>query len=176
MLLISVILHEEVRYIMRHLEVFKTTGPYKSLWYWSDIISPFRVAFNYACMCIARVSPSLRLKNFFYYAMGIKMGKHVSVGLEVTMDVFFPELIEIGENSIIGFNSTILCHEFLVGEYRLGRVIIGKNVTIGANTTILPGVMIADGSIISAQSLVNDDISGFAGGVPARPLKTEQNL
>jgi len=64
------------------------------------------------------------------------------------MDVFFPELIEIGDNSIIGFNSTILCHEFLVDEYRLGRVRIGKNVTIGANTTILPGVVIADCSMV----------------------------
>ncbi len=103
--------------------------------------------------------------------MGIKIGEHVSVGLEANMDVFFPELIEIGENSIIGFNSTILCHEFLVGEYRIGNVVIGKNVTIGANTTILPGVTIADGSVVSAHSLVNGDVSGFVGGVPARPLK-----
>jgi len=106
--------------------------------------------------------------------MGIRIGKHVSVGLEVNMDVFFPEKIEIGDNSIIGFNSTILCHEFLVDEYRLGKVIIGKNVTIGANTTVLPGVTIADGSVVSAQSLVNSDVSGFVGGVPARPLKNGQ--
>jgi acetyltransferase-like isoleucine patch superfamily enzyme len=107
--------------------------------------------------------------------MGIRIGRHVSVGLEVNMDVFFPEKIEIGDNSIIGFNSTILCHEFLVNEYRLGKVIIGKNVTIGANTTVLPGVTIADGSVVSAHSLVNSDVSGFVGGVPARPLKNGQD-
>jgi hypothetical protein len=61
--------------------------------------------------------------------MGIKMAEHVSVGLEANMDVFFPEPMEIA--TIIGFNSTILSHEFLVDEYRLGRVVIGKNVTIG---------------------------------------------
>jgi acetyltransferase-like isoleucine patch superfamily enzyme len=156
---------------MRHLETFSSKGTRNSLWYWTEIVSPFKVVFNYICMCLARISPSLRLKNLLYSFMGIKIGKHVSVGLEVNMDIFFPKLIEIGENSIIGFNTTILCHEFLIREYRTGKVIIGKNVTIGANTTILPGVMIADNSVVSAHSLVNSDVSGFVGGVPARQLK-----
>jgi acetyltransferase-like isoleucine patch superfamily enzyme len=161
---------------MRSLETFPSKGPHNSLWYWSDIVSPMKVIFNYICMSLARISPSLRMKNVLYTAMGVKIGEHVSIGLEVNMDVFFPELIEIGDDSIVGFNSTILCHEFLVKEYRLGRVVVGKNVTIGANTTILPGVTIADGSMVSAHSLVNSDVSGFVGGVPARPLKTEQGL
>lgn len=156
---------------MRNLETFKSKGVHNSLWYWSEIVSPWKVVFNYICMSLARISPSLRLKNLLYSAMGIRIGQHVSVGLEVTMDVFFPELIEIGDNCIIGFNTTILCHEFLIHEYRLGRVIIGKNVTIGANTTILPGVHIADESVVSAHSLVNKDVSGFVGGVPAIPLE-----
>lgn len=158
---------------MRRLETFASKGAHNSLWYWSDIVSPLTVMFNYICMSVARVSPSLRFKSMLYSAMGIKIGKNVSVGLEVNMDIFFPELIEIGDNSIIGFNSTILCHEFLVDGYRTGKVTIGKNVTIGANTTILPGVAIADGSVISAHSLVNSDIDGFAGGIPARPLEKE---
>lgn len=103
--------------------------------------------------------------------MGIRIGNNVSIALEVTMDVFFPQLIEIGDNTIIGYNSTILCHEFLIKEYVTGPVVIGRDVMIGANTTILPGVRIADGSVVSAHSLVNRDIKGFSGGVPARPLK-----
>lgn len=158
---------------MRHLETFSSKGIHNSLWYWHDTVSPLKVIFNYVCMSLARISPSLQLKNFLYAAMGIKIGEHVSVGLEANMDVFFPELIEIGDNSIIGFNTTLLCHEFLVDEYRTGRVLIGKNVTIGANTTILPGVTIADGSVVSAHSLVNSDVSGFVGGVPARPLEKD---
>ena len=159
--------------IMRDIETFRSKGVHNSLWYWNEIVSPLKVAFNYFCMYLARISPSLQFKNQIYSSMGINIGDHVSVGLEVTMDVFFPELIEIGDNSIIGFNTTILCHEFLVDEYRTGKVVIGKNVTIGANTTILPGVRIADGSVVSAHSLVNSDVSGFVGGVPARPLNMD---
>jgi acetyltransferase-like isoleucine patch superfamily enzyme len=102
--------------------------------------------------------------------MGIRVGSNVSIALEVTMDVLFPQLIEIGDNTIIGFNTTILCHEFLIKEYVTGPVVIGRDVMVGANTTILPGVTIADGSVVSAHSLVNSDIEGFVGGVPARPL------
>ena len=33
------------------------------------------------------------------------------------MDYFFPELIEIGENSIIGMDTMILTHEFLSDRF-----------------------------------------------------------
>jgi acetyltransferase-like isoleucine patch superfamily enzyme len=121
-------------------------------------------------MRLARISPSLSLKLWLYRMMGVRVGSNVSIALEVTMDVFFPQLIEIGDNTIIGFNTTILCHEFLIKEYVTGPVVIGRDVMVGANTTILPGITIADGSVVSAHSLVNSDVEGFVGGVPARPL------
>lgn len=157
----------------RNIQRFPSKGKYNSVWYWKQIVSPSRIIFNYLLMSLARISPSLHLKHLLYRKMGIKIGRNVSIGLEVNMDVFFPHLIEIGDNTIIGFNSTILCHEFLIREHVTGPVIIGKDVMIGANTTILPGVTIADGAVVSAHSLVNSDIKGFSGGVPARPIKQD---
>jgi acetyltransferase-like isoleucine patch superfamily enzyme len=51
-------------------------------------------------------------------------------------------------------------------------VVIGRDVVIGASCTILPGVVIGDGAVVSAHSLVNRDVAAgsFVGGVPARPL------
>ena len=128
------------------------------------------MTYNNILMRLARISPSLSLKLWLYRMMGIRVGSNVSIALEVTMDVLFPQLIEIGDNTIIGFNTTILCHEFLIKEYVTGPVVIGRDVMVGANTTILPGVTIANGSVVSAHSLVNSDVEGFVGGVPARPL------
>ena len=140
------------------------------MWHWKQVVSPARVTYNNILMRLARISPSLSLKLWLYRMMGIRVGSNVSIALEVTMDVLFPQLIEIGDNTIIGFNTTILCHEFLIKEYVTGPVVIGRDVMVGANTTILPGVTIANGSVVSAHSLVNSDVEGFVGGVPARPL------
>ncbi|HEX3030934.1 MAG TPA: acyltransferase, partial [Bacillota bacterium] len=90
-------------------------------------------------------------------------------------DVFFPEKITVGDDSIIGYNCTILTHEYLHRSYHLGEVKIGSNVLIGANTTLLPGVTVGDNAVVAACSLVNQDVPPGAvmGGIPIRILKSE---
>ncbi len=144
-----------------------------SMCYWTTVRNPLRVALNYLVVAVCRILPSLSVKRWLLRRIGVKVGKNVAFGLESTVDVFYPELIEIGDNTIIGYNTVILAHEFLANELRVGEVRIGKNVTIGANCTILPGVVIGDNSVISAHSLVNSDIppNVLAGGVPARVIR-----
>ena len=105
--------------------------------------------------------------------MGMHVGEHVSFAWRTTPDLFFPELIRVGDNSIVGYNTTILAHEYLLHEWRVGPAVIGAQVTIGANCTILPGVAIGDGAIVGAMSLVNRDVPAKArvGGVPIRMLR-----
>jgi acetyltransferase-like isoleucine patch superfamily enzyme len=145
------------------------------MWDWSKVKNPLRVALNYLVVRICGLLPSLKTKNALYRSIGIKVGRNVSVGLEVTFDIFFPELIEIGDNSVIGYGSTLLCHEFLIDKWKKGPIEIGKNVLIGANSTVLAGVVIGSGATISACSLVNRDITSDAlvGGVPAREIRSE---
>ncbi len=143
-----------------------------SLQYWWKAAHPLKVIRNFILIHLARFMPSMKLKNFLYRSIGMKVGPHVSVGLMAMFDVFFPEEITIGANCIIGYNTVILGHEFLIEEWRRGPVVIGDNVLIGANCTILPGVRVGDGAVISAMSLVNKDVpAGMAvGGVPISPL------
>jgi acetyltransferase-like isoleucine patch superfamily enzyme len=148
------------------------SGEVNSLWVWRKEISLPRVARNFLVIYLCRYLPFLTWKNALYRGLGVRMGRHSAAGLSATLDVFFPELISIGDNTILGYHSIIMTHEFLRTELRTGPVVIGRDVVIGANCTILPGVVIGDGATVSAHSLVNRDVAPglVVGGVPARPL------
>ena len=96
----------------------------------------------------------------------------------VMLDVMFPEKISVGKNTVIGYNTTILAHEYLINEYRLGEVIIGNEVMIGANSTLLPGIEIGDGAIVSAGTLVHKDVPAgtFVGGNPMKVIYTAEEM
>jgi acetyltransferase-like isoleucine patch superfamily enzyme len=103
----------------------------------------------------------------------MEVGENSAFALMVMVDVFFPHKIHVGSNSIIGYNTTILAHEYLIREYRLGDVHIGSNVMIGANTTILPGVTIGDGAVVGAGSVVHRDVEpgSFVAGNPLQVIR-----
>ena len=132
----------------------------------------WRVVRNWLVIYTARYVPWLNVKRHMYQALGISVGQDASVALAVVLDIFFPEEISIGANSIIGYNTVILAHEYLRRQWRKGPVVIGRDVVIGANCTILPGVVIGDGAVVSAMSLVNRDVApgAIVGGVPIRLL------
>lgn len=137
-------------------------------------VSPWKGVKNFIFIQIARYCPSLGLKNWIYRRiLGMNVGKDAAFGLMVMVDVFFPERITVGENSVIGYNTTILAHEYLISEYRLGDVRIGANVMIGANSTVLPGVTIGDNAVVAAGSIVHKDVAPgtFVGGNPLREMK-----
>lgn len=158
---------------MRKTERYRVEGN-NSLWQIYRTVSRWKGIRNFIFIQIARYSPSLKLKNAIYRRiLGMKVGKNTAFGLMAMVDVFFPERITIGDNTIIGYNTTILAHEYLIDEYRLGDVNIGSHVMIGANTTILPGVTIGDHAVVGAGSVVHKDVApySFVAGNPLRVIR-----
>ena len=154
---------------------YPTEGPRNSLQHWTRARHPLRVAINYAVVWLVRISPSLRLKNWLLRRIGVIVGEGVSWGLEATPDVFWPDHITLGDHVIVGYDATILCHEFLQDEYRVGDVVVGDRAMIGAGAIVLPGVEIGEGAQVAANSLVAADVPPGAtvAGVPAERIDGE---
>jgi acetyltransferase-like isoleucine patch superfamily enzyme len=150
-----------------------------SLWQVYKTVSFWKVVKNFIVIELARYTPFLGVKNWLYRTfLHMKIGEKTSFALMVMPDTMFPEKITVGTNSVIGYNTTILAHEYLIKEYRLGPVMIGSEVMIGANSTILPGVTIGDGAIVSAGTVVHKDVEPgtFVGGNPMRLIYSQEQL
>ena len=79
------------------------------------------------------------LKNRVYRLMGAHIGRNVEIMQLAWLDHFRPELIFIGDNTLIGAYTRITLHAYEgSGRFRYGLVEIGKNCTIGAGTGIGP--------------------------------------
>ncbi|MBT2698138.1 acyltransferase [Bacillus sp. ISL-40] len=163
---------------MRNTTRYPVEGA-NSLWHVYKTVPFWKVVRNFIVIQLARYTPFLGMKNWLYRVfLGLKVGEQTSFALMVMLDVMFPEKISVGRNTVIGYNTTILAHEYLIKEYRLGPVVIGSEVMIGANSTILPGVTIGDGAIVSAGTLVHKDVPPgcFVGGNPMRLISTQEEL
>lgn len=138
--------------------------------------------------------PVHTLRNNFYKAAGIKLGKGSTIHMWASF--FQPKNISVGEDTIIGdhaffdgrdkltigdhvdiassvmiFNSE---HDIEASGFHATHeaVKIGDYVFIGPRVIILPGVKIGYGAIIGAGAVVTKDVPDFAivGGVPAKVI------
>lgn len=77
-------------------------------------------------------SPS---KINFLRRMGVHIGSNSEIMQGVWLDHFRPELIYIGDNTLMGAFSRVTVHAYEGhGRFRFGLVEIGSNCTIGAGT------------------------------------------
>ncbi len=81
-------------------------------------------------------------KNRFFRWMGVHIGRNVEIMQLVWLDHYRPELIFIGDNTLIGAFSRATVHAYEgSGSFRYGIIEIGENCVIGAGTGIGPIVI-----------------------------------
>ena len=127
---------------------------------------------RYTCMNWMRVTPFLVL---FHRLMGMKIGKRVQINTSVIGD---SNLIEIGDDTVIGGDATLIGHSAERGNLVTGRVKIGSNVTIGLMAMIMPGSEIGDRAVIAANAFLPKDSKVGPGeiwaGIPAKKVGERQ--
>jgi acetyltransferase-like isoleucine patch superfamily enzyme len=123
-------------------------------------------------------------KNRWFRWMGVHVGRNVEVMQMVWLDHFRPELIFIGDNTLVGAFSQFTVHAYEGrGRFRFGLVEVGRNCTIGAgaglgmikvedDVRILPGTVVSPYyPRIKAGTIVGYDPPPKS--APAAPERTE---
>lgn len=124
---------------------------------------------RYTCIDFVRVTPFIVL---FHRLMGMRVGRRVQINTAIIGD---SNLIEIGDDTVIGGDVTLVGHVAADGAFSTARVRIGSRVTVGLMSVIFPGVTIGDGAVVGPNSVVERGTEIGAGevwaGVPARRVR-----
>ena len=98
-----------------------------------------------------------RLKNRLYRLAGITIGKDTEIMQACWIDYFCPELIFIGDNTLIGAFCKITSHAYEgAGKFRVGLVRIGDNCILASGVS-MGAIRIGDGTRV----LPNTTLSPF---------------
>ncbi len=141
--------------------------PYFSVgaWRWASY-NALTLVFRFTFVNWVRVTPLLPL---YHRLMGARIGKRVQINTAVLAD---QNLIEIGDDTVIGGDVTLVCHTAERGRLFTAPVRIGSGVTIGLMAVVFPGCVIGDGAIVAAGSVLSKGTRVAPGeiwaGVPAR--------
>ena len=115
-------------------------------------------------------------KNWYH---SLFIGNNTFIGKNVLLDI--KGGMEIGNNVVISFGTSIISHLDLGLHNKLNRLftpqhiktVVKDNCYIGANSTILMGVTLGEGSFVAAGSVVIKDVEAntMVAGVPAKQIK-----
>lgn len=125
-----------------------------------------------------------------YFSTEAEIGDYVHIAPHVSIIGGAQSKIIMGHFSNIGSGSKIVCgsDDFTKGlinplvpiKYRhvkLTTITFKDHATLGVNCVVMPGVTLAEGSIVGANSLVTKDTEPWTiyAGSPARPIKMRDN-
>ncbi|HEY7723741.1 MAG TPA: DapH/DapD/GlmU-related protein [Anaeromyxobacteraceae bacterium] len=143
--------------------------PFLSLgaWRWASY-NALTLMLRFTFVNWIRVTPFLPL---YHRLMGMRVGRRVQFNTAVVAD---QNLLEVGDDSVIGGDVTLICHSAERGRLVTAPTRIGRGVTVGLMAVILPGCTIGDGAVIAAGSVLMKGTRVGPGevwaGSPARRL------
>ena len=148
--------------------------------------------YKYLKMYFVRKKFNLKYHNIhktFYVASGVVLASDLKAGAYSyvgTNSELYPN-VEIGDYTMIAGNVKIIGgdHTFqtpglpiiFCDRGIINKTIIGKDVWVGTNSTIMTGVIIGNGAIVAAGSVVTKNVESYSivAGIPAKKIKMRFN-
>ncbi|HLW57425.1 MAG TPA: DapH/DapD/GlmU-related protein [Bacteriovoracaceae bacterium] len=97
------------------------------------------------------------LTALYYRLMGMKIGISNIIGTGTLIRQ--PELISLGEKTVIGIGSILSCHYSPNGKTHVqGKITVGKHSLIGAYSQLAPDTTVGDNVVIGNRSIIFSDV------------------
>jgi serine acetyltransferase len=117
---------------------------------------------------LARMLPGAQsLRVALHRARGVQIGQNVWIGYDVVLDTSRPFLITLEDGCVLSMRVTVLAH------FRESTgVKIERDAFVGAGALILPNVVIGQGAVVAAGSVVTRSVAPLTmvQGNPAVPV------
>jgi UDP-2-acetamido-3-amino-2,3-dideoxy-glucuronate N-acetyltransferase len=118
-----------------------------------------------------KVGKNSKIDSYVYIEEGVTIGDNC----KIRPFVFIPTGVVIEDNVFIGPNVTFTNDKYPIaqGEWKLLQTKVKKGVSIGANSVIVPGVVIGEGAMVGAGSVVTKNVPSntLVAGNPARIIR-----
>lgn len=133
---------------------------------------------NTLLLLLAYVCPSVKLRIVLQRLRGVKIGKGCYIGMFCFIDNLYPEYIYIEDGAAVNTGSMLIAHfnplvRFKsVIQAKVSPIIIREGAMIAVKCVILPGVVIGENAIVSAGSVVYEDVDArtLVRGNPAKKV------
>jgi len=106
-------------------------------------LRPFRAWYNKLVVIVTQKIPPMWFKSFLLKSTGLNLGDEVCIPMYNYFDVYFPELITIKGNTLIGGLSQYYAHEFKEEDGKLklvlGKIFVDENVLVSGGAKLYPG-------------------------------------
>ena len=132
-----------------------------------------------------RIKDGSQLSNGFIcdaYGGNVLIGENTFIGPNVI--IYGHGYVTIGDNCLVAMGCKIIAanHTYALGtninmqKNIFKPIVIGNDVWIGADTKVLAGVIIGDGCVVAAGSVVTKSIPAntIVAGIPARAIKQRE--
>lgn len=134
-------------------------------------ISPLKYACirvrNYLLFLIAYVAPSNYIRVKLNKWKGVNVGKNVYIGMFVFIDNAYPDYVYIEDDVAVNAGCMLITHFNLKKHFepivlaRVAPVLIKKGAMVAIRSIVLPGVMVGEYAMISAASVVSEDVDSY---------------
>ena len=122
---------------------------------------------NYFLFLLAYIMPFNAFRIKLHKWKGVNIGENVYIGMFVFLDNAYPEYIYIEDNAAINAGSMLIAHFNLKKHFekiiiaRVAPVLIKEGAMVAVRSIILPGVTIGEYSMVSAASVVNENVAPY---------------